>query len=130
MKNFLRAIPPFSYLSSLLFMGHYLWAPYHSYVLLHSYLDDLLCPAIVLGPALALGRTVIPGDPEWRLPRAWGLWFVLWYSMLFEALLPLFDARHYADPWDILAYGLGTVLFYLWANRKPASAVSPLYKSR
>ncbi len=83
----------------------------------HSYLDDLLCPGIVLGFALFFQQQFTFRDATYRL--AWGhiVFFVLWYSLLFEVLFPMWDARHHSDVWDVLAYGVGSVLFMKLGNK-------------
>lgn len=90
---------------------------WYSLPFLHSYLDDLLAPGIVLGLVLLFFQRVFPADEQFRLPALWGLYFVLWYALFFELIFPLYDARHYADPWDVVAYATGTLAFYRWGNR-------------
>lgn len=83
----------------------------------HSYLDDVMCPGIVLGFALFIQQQFTFRHANYQF--GWGQtgFFVLWYSLLFEVLFPLWDSRHYSDPWDVLAYSLGAVLFMRYGNR-------------
>ena len=86
--------------------------------IVHSYLDDVLCPGIVLGFALAVQQQLTYRSPGYLLTRGHILFFVGWYGLLFEVLFPLWDSRHHADPWDIVAYAMGALLFQLLGNRK------------
>lgn len=82
-----------------------------------SYLDDLVCPGIVLGIALFIQQQFTFRNRKFQLPISSFILFVIWYSVLFEYLLPKFDSRHYSDPWDILMYSLGSIAFYFLGNK-------------
>lgn len=82
----------------------------------HSYLDDLLCPGIVLGFALFFQQQFTFRNSAYRFSNGHALFFVAWYSLLFEVLFPIWDQRHFSDPWDVLAYGVGTLLFMRLGN--------------
>lgn len=86
--------------------------------LVHAYLDDLLCPGIVLGFALFIQQQFTFRDPTYLLPWRHILFFVFWYSLLFEVIFPYWDARHYADLLDVFAYLTGSLIFYYAGNRK------------
>tara|TARA_R110002072_G_scaffold64777_6_gene160862 strand:- start:537 stop:923 length:387 start_codon:yes stop_codon:yes gene_type:complete len=86
--------------------------------ILSSYLDDLLCPGIVLGLALFVQQQFTYRNPNFVLPLSSHIIFWIWYSFLFENLLPKIDDRHFSDPWDTLMYAIGTVLFYFLGNVK------------
>ncbi len=82
----------------------------------HSYLDDLLCPGIVLGFALSFQQQITYRSALYRFSKWYALIFVLWYSLLFEIVFPSFDSRHHSDVWDVLAYSIGTIGFMNWGN--------------
>ena len=84
----------------------------------HAYLDDLLCPGIVLGFALFFQQQFTFRNPAYRFSAGHALFFVTWYSLLFEVLFPIWDQRHFSDPWDVVAYGVGTFFFMRWGNLK------------
>ncbi len=84
----------------------------------HSYLDDIVCPGIVLGFALFVQQHFTYRVANYRLPLSHILFFVVWYSFLFELLFPLWDNRHHADALDILAYGGGAFWFYYFGNKE------------
>ncbi|MGB0175825.1 MAG: hypothetical protein ACPF9D_01580 [Owenweeksia sp.] len=109
------------WISSVLFVFNQLAEKQGYYIpFVHSYLDDLLCPGIVLGFVLFIQQQFTYRSRYYRLPKLQIVFFVAWYSLLFEFLFPLCDTRHYADPWDILAYGAGAFLFYIFGNREVA----------
>lgn len=84
----------------------------------HAYLDDLLCPGIVLGFALFFQQQFTFRNPGYRFSFGHALFFVGWYSLLFEVLFPIWDQRHFSDPWDVVAYSVGTLFFMRWGNLK------------
>ena len=88
--------------------------------LLSSYLGDALCMPLLLSLLLAAHRWLI--KRRGTLPVAWlvGAWACV--SVWFEGLLPLWSPRAVADPFDVLAYALGTWAFHHWLNRPPRSA--------
>lgn len=103
--------------SILLFTGNQWLEHFYIIPFVHAYLDDLLCPLAVMGLSLAFFQHILLQDGDFVFPWHFLVVFWLFYGLLFEGLLPLYDARHYADPWDLLAYALGSLLFYLYGNR-------------
>lgn len=83
--------------------------------LVSSYLGDLLCMPLLLSLSLAAHRLLI--SRRGTLPITWlvGAWACV--SVWFEGLLPLWSARAVADPFDVVAYALGTWAFHHWLNR-------------
>lgn len=104
------------WLASVLFTLHQIIEKWYSIPLVHAYLDDLLAPIIVLGLSLYFFQFIFPADQTYQHRPIHLLIFVFWYSLLFELVFPFLDARHYADPWDVLAYILGSFLFYFFGN--------------
>lgn len=84
---------------------------------LHSYLDDVLCPGIVLGFALSFQQQLTFRDKNYTLGIGHLLVFVIWYSLLFEVIFPWEDPRHHSDLWDVAAYSFGAILFHKFGNR-------------
>lgn len=101
--------------STVLFCANQLLERFVTVPYLHAYLDDLLCPAIVLGAALRFLQWLL-ADGDYRF--SWGqiVFFWVWYSLLFEFIFPLNDARHFSDPLDLVAYAVGCLLFWKWGN--------------
>lgn len=104
----------------LLFVLHQLIEFKWSIPIVHAYLDDVLAPMIVLGLCLSFFQNVFPGDPNFRLSKFLVLVFVVWYAILFEWVFPSYDARHYADILDVLAYLVGALVFLKWGNEPRA----------
>lgn len=102
-------------ISSLLFCANQLLEHFVTVPYLHAYFDDLLCPAIVLGAALRFFQWLL-ADGDFRF-SGWQVgFFWAWYSLLFEIIFPLNDARHYSDPVDLLAYAVGCLIYWRWGN--------------
>lgn len=43
--------------------------------------------------------------------------FTLIFAIFFEEILPMFNDGFTKDYWDYLAYGLGSLVYYLWEKR-------------
>ena len=84
---------------------------------LTSYLGDLLALPVLLTLALAAQRRLGSHPATFVFPDAWLLTAWLGVSVWFEALLPHFSPHAVADPFDVLAYALGTLAFRRWLNR-------------
>ena len=84
------------------------------------YLADLLFMPLLLSFALA-GQQVVYGRDH--LPATWLLGAWAGASLWFEVLLPRWSARAVADPFDVLAYALGTLAFHRWLNQPPADVL-------
>lgn len=86
---------------------------------IHSYLDDLLAAGIVLGFTLTFQQQLTFRNKNYIFSAGHAIFFVIWYSLLFEVVLPHYDARHHADILDVAAYTAGSFLFMALGN-KPA----------
>ena len=82
----------------------------------HAWLDDVLMLPVALGAALWLHRRT-GRSGTWTLPVAHAWVAVAVLTVVFEIVLPQIDARATADPWDVLAYTVGAVLFLVIVNR-------------
>jgi len=91
-----------------------------SVLLLKYYLNDLLCMPLVLTLTLFLQRTFTFRNPDHVFSKYQVGIAVLYYSLGFEVILPLFMSRYTADPLDVLAYALGGWYFYSYINVPPA----------
>ncbi|AKD02838.1 hypothetical protein POKO110462_01005 [Pontibacter korlensis] len=90
-------------------LGIYIWP-------LHTHLGDLLSLPLTLTIALAAERLYFQ-NPYFILPLRFTLLALLLFSVAFEGLLPLLHSRYTADPWDVLAYAAGAVIFQVWMNK-------------
>ncbi|MGY2132585.1 magnesium citrate secondary transporter [Hymenobacter sp. HD11105] len=89
--------------------------------LLTSYLGDLAAMPVMLSLALAAQRRFVARTRAFVLPDTWLIAAWIYVSLWFEGILPYFSATAVADPFDVVAYAVGTVAFRLWLN-KPALA--------
>ena len=83
---------------------------------LASYLSDLASMPVMLTLALAFHRRIVARTLTFVLPDAWLWWSWLGVSVWFEGLLPFVSARAVADPFDAVAYAVGTLAFRRWLN--------------
>ncbi len=77
------------------------------------YFADLLCMPLLLSVAVLVMRWV-RADAGLHLSGAMILVATLYVSLVFECVLPLFFQRYTADVWDVLMYGVGGGLFYVF----------------
>lgn len=87
-----------------------------------GYGDDLICLPLVLGWILFVQRR-FSFSPDLVLGLSHSLGALLFFSLYFEVLLPRVNNGFTADPWDVLMYGAGWVIFQLGVNR-PGRAVA------
>lgn len=80
------------------------------------YFADLLCMPLLLSCA-ALFMRWLKGDPGLYLSGAMILVASLYVSLAFECVLPLFFQRYTADIWDVVMYGVGGGLFFVFQKR-------------
>lgn len=81
-----------------------------------GYADDLLCLPLVLSAALAARRRA--GKPgSLLLPWSHGIVAVILFGLIFEVVLPRFKVAAVADPWDIVMYLAGFLVFQFGLNR-------------
>jgi hypothetical protein len=95
--------------------------------LLASHGDDLISLPLVLGLAL-LAHRLFKKDPTYVLPPVHSLVALFFFGLYFEVALPAFRESATADPWDVLGYGLGWMVFQWGINRpvrKPLSGSGP-----
>lgn len=90
--------------------------------LIDSYLDPLLCMPILL-QLITWERQLFHRSNTYILPRSHIFGYFLLISIVCEWVLPRWNPKLISDPWDVLAYALGTVMYVLVATpyRRPAS---------
>nr|MBC7612362.1 hypothetical protein [Pseudopedobacter sp.] len=82
-----------------------------------SYFDDLLIIPFVMGTALWIQQYFIKPDFVYRSVYIALVW--LYFSLLFEGIIPWFTNNYTADLYDLPAYACGAIYFYCFIN-KPA----------
>ena len=84
---------------------------------LTAYLADLAAMPVILTLALAMQRRLERRLDTFVFPEPWLLAAWVAVSVWFEGLLPLFSTQAVADPFDVVAYAIGTFAFRRWLNR-------------
>jgi hypothetical protein len=122
MKMALKTLKhPLVYLSTILFLIHQIIEKSggFSIPIFHSYLDDLLCMPIILGLSTQIIQWIHPVRGLYFLDRNAIIITVLFYSILFEVILPFLNPSIYTADWvDIIMYSIGAILFYYLISRK------------
>ncbi len=77
-----------------------------------NYLADFLCMPLVLAGAHFL-ICKIQRRATFHFSIAMVLFAVVYFSVVFEWLLPQFSTRFTSDPLDALMYALGALFFYI-----------------
>ncbi|RYF85663.1 MAG: hypothetical protein EOO03_12935 [Chitinophagaceae bacterium] len=98
-----------------------LWQfPAHVPALFVYYLPDVLCLPVILTLALLFQRHIVYRSLSYRL--SWGqvVFALLYVSLLFELVFPLFLPRYTSDVLDVVAYSLGAFAYWFWINPAPA----------
>ena len=83
--------------------------------LLDNYLLDLLCMPLVLEITSQAMRLFF--SPSYDLSKVQILFAVLYVSLLFEYLLPMYQTRFHSDVVDVVVYCAGTIIWYLFLRK-------------
>ncbi|MGJ3235535.1 magnesium citrate secondary transporter [Marivirga sp.] len=112
---------PLVYISTILFVIHQIIEKVggFSIPIFHAYLDDLLCMPIILGFSTQIIQWIHPVRGLYFLDKNAILITLLFYSILFEVILPFLNPSIYTADWvDIIMYSTGAILFYNLVSRK------------
>lgn len=82
-----------------------------------DYLADFLALPVVLSIALWGIRISKTDRRQWTYHWLHIAFLVLLFAFLFEFLYPRMTDRFTSDPWDVLAYALGGLVFWRWMNK-------------
>lgn len=85
---------------------------------IHAYLDDLLAMPVVLGLTMQVFRWIHPLKNRFYFSKMQLTVGWLYFSFLFEVLLPRWSDIYTADIWDVVCYGVGTIIFDKFINSK------------
>ncbi|SFB51271.1 magnesium citrate secondary transporter [Algoriphagus aquimarinus] len=85
----------------------------------HSYGDDLMAMPVVFGICLQLMRWWHPNGEELTFTTRQVVVGLVYFSLVFEVLLPFKSTTYTADPLDVVCYVIGTLVFLKFMN-KPA----------
>ena len=86
------------------------------------YLADLLCLPILLTVAVLIQRYIVLRNREYLLSHWQVIFAWAYFSVLFEAVFPLFLERYTADIADVAAYGVGAAIYWFFSNRNTLPA--------
>ncbi|HLU90748.1 MAG TPA: hypothetical protein VKZ51_13000 [Cyclobacteriaceae bacterium] len=111
---------PFFILSCVLFwVNQYLEKVRQIFIpFVHSYLDDLLLMPVALGITLQIYRWIHPAKEKFAFTKVQIAVAVIYFSILFEGLLPLWSDLYTRDLLDVVFYSIGAVLFYFLINNR------------
>lgn len=80
-----------------------------------SYLNDILAPIIILTLTKLFLSIFI--NRIYRLSKGQHFFFFLYISITYEVLLPYISVEYTSDIYDLLAYGIGTIVYYKYMNK-------------
>jgi len=85
------------------------------YVFVHSYLNDLLAPIIIL----TITQFVLSFYQKkyYRLSVNQLLFFLVYISLFFEYFLPSISESYISDAYDVLVYAIGVFIFNIYINK-------------
>lgn len=85
------------------------------YAFVHSYLNDLLAPIIILN----LTQFVLSFYQKkyYRLSVNQLLFFLVYISLFFEYFLPSISESYIRDAYDVLVYAIGVFIFHIYINK-------------
>jgi hypothetical protein len=121
MMNFKTLRHPLVFVSILLFLVHQIIEKGFNYSIPISdaYLDDLVCMPIILGIGTQIIQWIHPVKSLYFLDKNAIILTVIFYSILFEGILPFVNPSIYIVDWvDIVMYSVGAILFYNFVSKK------------
>ena len=83
----------------------------------HAYGDDLMAMPVVFGICLQLMRWFHPLKSELTFSKKQLLIGLIYFSVIFELVLPQLSTAYTADLLDVLCYLVGTLVFYRFMNK-------------
>jgi hypothetical protein len=96
----------------------------HPVPLLNGYIDDFFAIPVIANIVLSYMRVMIIKSDYYVL-SAWKVVFIVLYvSLMFEVLLPLYSKKYTGDWIDAVLYAIGGVFFYFVMNKPVASRKS------
>ena len=109
---------PFFYIPCIVFwINQYLEKVQDIFIpLIHAYLDDLLAIPVVLGISLQVFRWIHPLKNTFVFTKTQVAIGLVYFSFLFEFVLPKWSDRYTADILDVACYGVGALIFYSFIN--------------
>lgn len=102
--------------SLVLFIVNELLLHEYEFLLVNSYLNDIIAPIIIL----TITQFVLSIYKKRLFTLSIGqlIVFFLYISFVFEWLLPSYSLMYTSDVYDLLAYLIGVLIFYIFINSK------------
>jgi hypothetical protein len=88
---------------------------FHPFI--QGYLSDFLAVPLMLGVILIVMRWYT-NNPHFRFSIPQIFFAFAYTSLAFEWFIPMYKSNFHADWWDVLAYGLGALMYGLVQNAK------------
>jgi hypothetical protein len=82
----------------------------------HEYLDDVLCMPVVLTLTLFIQRKITFRNEAYTFTAGHVMVAVVYFSLMFEGILPAYSPKYTRDWLDIVAYAAGAAVFYRYIN--------------
>jgi len=118
--------PLFAFSCLLFWVNQYIERVQGIYIpYVHAYLDDLLAMPVVLGITLQAFRWFHPLKEKFVFSKTHVIIAVVYFSLIFEVILPMKSDTYTRDWWDVLCYAIGAVAFYYWINKEEKSTSIP-----
>lgn len=83
----------------------------------HAYGDDLIAMPVVFGICLQVMRWIHPMKSKLIFSKKQLAVGLIYFSIVFEVILPYFSATYTSDSLDVLCYLIGTIVFQKFMNR-------------
>ena len=84
--------------------------------LVHAYLDDLMAVPVVLGITLQVFKWIHPQKNTFVFTKFQVALGLVYFSVLFEFVLPKWSNTYTSDIWDLVCYAIGALIFYNFIN--------------
>ena len=109
---------PFFYIPCIVFwINQYLEKVQNIFIpFVHAYLDDLMAIPVVLGISLQVFKWIHPLKDTFIFTKTQVAMGLVYFSFLFEFVLPLWSGDYIADIWDVVCYGVGALIFFNFIN--------------
>ncbi len=112
-----RLSHPLLLASILLYFGVYLLRYFNvNWPIINGYLTDFICVGLITYLCNYISNRFIFKTPNYIYPSWFTLFLVVYLSVVFEGILPLYSDQYTADPFDVVAYALGGVFYTTWIN--------------
>ena len=96
----------------------FLWVKNNGVVfhpLIQGYFSDVFALPIMLSIVLIVLRWYA-NDPNYKLSGYKIIFALVYISIAFEWIIPMYKSNFHADWWDVVAYGAGALIYWICQN--------------